>query len=147
MELLQKMPSAMVGIFKEVLDERQIGGGELTIAHFQRELFDPFSQCINERLDKISSTPVKAKDTEKPKSQSLFDWGQGHFCRVPKDYVLNKKLWCLDVWICWHIGKQKKGTAAGAGGKVEYLSPPWKALTLCDLKPMPSMKSYCTFQT
>lgn len=135
--MMKDMPRQMGDVVEKLLDQREIGGGELTMARLREELIDPFETRINARLDNhsVSGTLATVKDKV---AESPLKWDQGQFRQVPKDYELNTKLSCLDAWITWHLGEDKKmGKSA-----IEYSTPPWKTLKVGNLKRNASQKTY-----
>jgi hypothetical protein len=61
----------------EILDQREMGGGELTMSHFKTELFDPWEKRLDARLKSFSISGSLAQQEKQPESkqQRTFDWG------------------------------------------------------------------------
>jgi hypothetical protein len=53
-------------MMKQVLDDRAIGGGDLTMDRMRKELFEPWEKNISNRLDTLSGSMAK---TEVKKNQ------------------------------------------------------------------------------
>jgi hypothetical protein len=141
-EIMQAMPGTIVAMMVEILDQREMGGGELTMRRIKTEIFDPWEKRLDVRLKSFSISGSIAQQEKRPetKQQTIFDWGNGQIRTVPKSYALNTKLSCRDMWICWHLGEERKGTLSNK--LIEYTSPPWKFLTIRDLSSAPAMKTY-----
>jgi len=110
------------------------------VDRLQTELLDPYEKRIVARINSMSGSTAKLKDEPEKKVPTAFDWGNGQFRSVPRDYELNTKFSCLDAWVCWHLGEDKKGTATDAS--IEFATPPWKTLSVRDLKRTIAMRTY-----
>jgi hypothetical protein len=138
MEMMKDMPGQVADVVENMLDQREMGGGELTMSRLREELFDPFETRIQARLDKHGVSGSRLAMAKEKVVESSFKWDQGQFRSVPKDYEINTKLSCFDAWVTWHLGEDKKvGKSA-----VEYSTPPWKTLKVGDLKRTGSQKTY-----
>jgi hypothetical protein len=51
LEILLETPDRVVCMMKQVLDDRAIGGGDLTMDRMRKELFEPWEKNISNRLD------------------------------------------------------------------------------------------------
>jgi hypothetical protein len=51
LEILLETPDHVVCMMKQVLDDRAIGGGDLTMDRMRKELFEPWEKNISNRLD------------------------------------------------------------------------------------------------
>ena len=124
-ETLQAMKNQGEGIIegvKGMLDDRAIGGGELTVARFKEEFYTPLLKKIEEYKAQPAA-PALLPDT----SGANFSWSNADFRRVPKDYRLDPSLTPYQAWQFWHLGEEK-------GGENGFTTPPWKSLKGCDLK-------------
>jgi hypothetical protein len=132
LEILCETPDLVVSLIKQVLDERKIGGSDLTMDQFRKEFFEPWEKNIVTKLEIMLGSMAKAEENLPKKIPLAFSWGCRQFQNVPKDYELNTKLSSLDAWVCWHLGEEKKGTSANS--TIEYTTLPWKTLAAHDLK-------------
>jgi len=64
LEELKKLPVTLIEAINKLLDQKQIGGGELMIDRLRKELIEPFEAKLNARLEKLTlTTEVKPSGT------------------------------------------------------------------------------------
>ena len=149
LEALSKLPQVIAETLKAILDERLIGGGEISMERLKKELFAPLQEKLEEGLKRLklqmgdvtrSSEPGDDVPPSTPKPG--FEWAKGHFRSTSKDYTLNPKLSCLDAWICYHLGEERNTSGEGAKKQISFTTPPWKMLQPADLKRVGSQRTY-----
>lgn len=148
-ELPDKISGQILTSLVKILDERQIGGGDLSAARLHEEFFKPLEAQFTARLDKFEerleqkltcsqsqspSTGAKGAETARPAEMKLR--------MLPVNYTLNTKLSILDAWICYHIGEDRSVLDSDGNVKSSYTTPPWKTLQRKDLKMNASQKGY-----
>jgi hypothetical protein len=123
LELLSRLGKETVLGVKNLLDERNIGGGDLTLQLLKKEFLDPVMAKINNMNGQV------ALEEKKPNPS----WGDFTFRQLPRNYRLKTNLSPLVAWQCWHLGEE-------LGGDDGYTTPPWKLLKENDLRHHETMK-------
>jgi len=157
LELLAEIPKRTIEGVEHLLNARDIGGGNLTIDLLRREFLGPIQAQLDLLTGRSAGNHVARLPEVSIEERKTFDRGDGPFCRTPKDYRLNLKLGCLELWCCWHFGESTdtKDTKALVGKVVTptiaarnappppvlFLSPPWKTLKESDLLRNSSVRS------
>ena len=154
---MAEIPKRTIEGVEHLLNARDIGGGNLTIDLLRREFLGPIQAQLDLLTGRSAGNHVARLPEVSIEERKTFDRGDGPFCRTPKDYRLNLKLGCLELWCCWHFGESTdtKDTKALVGKVVTptitarnappppvlFLSPPWKTLKESDLLRNSSVRS------
>lgn len=130
-ELISVLPELLFQRIKALLDDRGIGGGNVSIEQLKEILLDPLSK----RFDELDLLGPKNSNLAQPMNKIK----QAVFRSVPKNYRLNTKLSCLAAWLNWHLGEEQRGKEGS-----HTLTPPWKHLKASDLLDSGSKKERST---
>lgn len=125
--LLEELTTKVLSGITSILDERQLGGGELTegrvIAIVNNALqgqlpaqFDNLSQTLTQRLDAIAtSAPALFESQEQSRGPTvnrqtfeLRSHGNGILSRLPVDYDY-PSAGVYDCWVKWNISDTERG--------------------------------------
>ena len=133
MTKMQDVSNQAVAAIRADLDERAIGGGQVTVNRFEAMLA-PLNQRIETLAQTLSvtssvnaSSRQESQVTEQivPTQYLKYRWGQDNkWRRLPEGYKFNRKLTPLHVWQLWHHGDE--------------VAPPLKLidqLDICDSAP------------
>ena len=144
LDKLQQLPQIIVDALVEKLDERNIGGGELTLSKLREELIKPLEKKLDEKLNALNLSTKPSSERHKLVSQDSPDRDKrpssvAKFASLPSNYELDQKGSCLVAWEHWHHGKYHRKAGNSNGG---FTTPPWKTLTVPQLKQGNTHKGY-----
>jgi hypothetical protein len=121
---LRNLPTVIVGALVEKLEERNIGGGEMTLSKLRDDLVTALERRLDEKLESLNlSTKPSSNESQQvtpPKKPAAVPT----FAAAVNDYKIETKGSCLVAWECWHHGKYHRNNDGNG-----YKSPPWKTLT------------------
>lgn len=118
-EILRDLPEKITANVARELDQRAIGGGNLTAEMIKAQIVLP----IQQQLNGMAALNASLESRQSSSTSTITFNGRYTFHNLPKDFELNSKLSVLAAWNCWHLGEMRESEQ----GK-PFTTPAWKEL-------------------
>lgn len=136
---MEEMPAVIRDMVKAMLDDRNIGGGDLSIARLREEITGPFVSLMEKHFGALPTRRL-GEEVDTRLTAGSFPWKDGRSRLLPECYEFCSKMGVLAAWQIWHHGERYTATADASevetDGSESIGSP-----TVCKIGPLRNIQA------